>query len=96
MSSSPLHPDILLGIRLSAICARNEYTTDPAPVIEELLSTAGDRTDILAQEAGVWSGFNENDEFRRVLAVALWEIPGVARWVPLGRERRVAGRHAAN
>lgn len=46
-----------LGIALGAICSRNRYTTDPAPMIAELLKTAGPRTDILAMEAGRWAGY---------------------------------------
>lgn len=96
MASRGLSPEVALGVQLSATCSRNEYTIGPAPVIEELIATAGDRTDILAKEAGIWSGFNENYEFSRVLAVSLRENPGVAQWVGLGRQRRDVGRPAAN
>lgn len=92
MPSGPLSADTLLGIKLGAICSRNQYTDDPAPVIAELMATAGDRQDILAQEAGRWSGFYD-DEYTHALAQALLEIPGAAEWVQLGRDRRSAGTH---
>lgn len=92
MPSRPLDPDTLLGITLGAICSRNQYTDDPAPVIAELIATAGDRTDILAREVGRWSGFYD-DEYTHTLAQALLEIPGAAEWVELGRDRRNAGSH---
>lgn len=89
----PLHPDIALGVHLSAICSRNRFTRDADPVIAELLAVAGDRLDILAMEAGRWLGYYE-DEHTRTLAIALREqIPGAAAWVALGRERRGAGTH---
>lgn len=92
MAREGLSADTLLSIKLSAICSRNRYTKDPAPVIAELIAAADDRQDVLAQESGSWSGFYE-DENTRTLAVALLEIPGAADWVALGRERRNAGRH---
>lgn len=57
MSSRPLDPETTLGVNLSAICSRNRYTDDPGPVIAELIETAGDRTDVLAREAGTSAGF---------------------------------------
>lgn len=93
MSSGPLSPDVLLGITLSAICSRNRYTKDPGPVIDELRQVAGERLDILAMEAGSWSGFYDDDN-TRTLARALLEIPGASDWVKLGQERRHAGRHS--
>ncbi len=92
MPSRPLDPDTLLGIELATICSRNRYTDDPAPVIAELIATAGDRQDILAQEVGRWSGFYD-DEYTHALAQAVLEIPGASEWVQLGRERRAAGTH---
>lgn len=93
MSSGPLHPDVQLGVHLSAICSRNEYTTNPEPVIDELLATAGDRADILAQEAGTWAGFQEGDVSCRPLVQALRQLPGVGPWIKIGRERRSAPPH---
>lgn len=93
MPSRPLGPDTLLSIKLFTICSRNRYTKDPGPVIAELIATAGDRTDILAQEAGRWSGFYD-DEYTHTLALALLKIPGAGEWVALGRERRNAGSHS--
>lgn len=93
MPSRPLDPDTLLSIALSAICSRNQYTDDPGPVIAELTATAGDRTDLLAREAGTWSGFYD-DEYTHTLAVALLEIPGAGEWIALGQKRRAAPWHS--
>lgn len=92
MGSRAPSADTLLSIRLSAICSRNRYTHDPAPVIAELITTAGDRQDILAQEAGTWSGFYD-DEYTHALAEALLEIPGAGEWVQFGHDRSAAGTH---
>jgi hypothetical protein len=77
----------LLNIELSSICSRNRYTTDPAPVVEEMRRVAGGRTDILAEAAGTWAGYYDSDE-TRILVEALMEIPGAAEWVDVGRRRR--------
>ena len=91
--SEPLRPDTALDVRLSAIIARHQYDTAPAPALDALRAAAGDRTDILAKTAGMWAGFHEVDQHMRVLAAALREIPGAAAWVELGRERRGAASH---
>lgn len=96
MAREGLSPDTLLGVKLSGILARNQYTSNPDAVIDELYAAAGDRLDILAMETGTWAGFHEADEHMQTLARALWEIPGVGPWIKVGRERRNAGRHAAN
>ena len=49
----------MLSITLDAICSRNRYTTDSAPVIAELYATAGERLDILTESVGTWVGFFE-------------------------------------
>lgn len=91
MPSRGLHPDTLLGITLSATMSRNKYTSDPGPVVEELLQTAGDRLDILTDEAGRWIGCYE-DEHTATLAAALRELPlDMAAAIALGRSRRNAG-----
>jgi hypothetical protein len=91
--SRPLHPDVALGIHLSTICSRSRYTTDPAPVIAELLDVAGDRGDVLAYEAGRWAGYYD-DEHTAVLVAAIVEsIPGAGRWAPEGRAKRSAPAH---
>ncbi|WP_404475120.1 hypothetical protein [Microbacterium aerolatum] len=93
MTSRPLDADTSLGVRLSAICSRNRYTDDPAPVIAELLEAAGDKTEILAREVGTWAGFYDS-EHTHALAAAQLEIPGAAEWEPVGRERRTMGWHS--
>lgn len=84
---SPLDPDTQLDVRLSAICGRNRYTHDPAPVLAELAEAAGAQADILAHVAGRWSGYYDSPE-THVLAAALAALPGAAEWVHVGRRRR--------
>lgn len=57
---SRLSPDTMLSIEVGSICSRNRYTSDPAPVIAELLATAGERVEILQQSAGSWVGYYED------------------------------------
>lgn len=94
MPRSGLDPDTALDVRLSAICGRNQYTKDPAPVIDELHQAAGDRLDILARVAGRWAGFYDSPH-TAPLCSALLLIPGALEWVALGRARRDAGSHSA-
>ncbi|WP_323985866.1 hypothetical protein [Microbacterium plantarum] len=91
---SPLDPDAMLDVTLSAICARNQYTRDPAPVIAELTAAAGGRDDVLARAAGIWAGYFDGAE-TRALAAALRALPGAERWVTEGRRRRGIPRHGA-
>lgn len=93
--SRPLHPDVMLGIRLSTICSRNQYETDTAPVIGELLEVAGDRGDVLAMEAGKWAGYYDTEHTAALVAAIIAEIPGAAAWVEAGRERRAAPIHGS-
>jgi hypothetical protein len=93
MSSGPLRPEVKLGVELSAIMSRNMYTTDPAPVIEQLHATAGARPDILAKEVGTWIGFYETDRNRAALIAALRTLPDLDEWIALGRRRADDGRH---
>ncbi len=89
-----LHPDVLLDIMLSAMCSRAKYTRDTSPVIDELRAAAGDRTDILAQTAGMWAGYYEQNATPELVA-ALLTIDGAEIWVALGRKRRAAPPHGA-
>ncbi|RKE60478.1 hypothetical protein [Microbacterium sp. AG238] len=84
---SPLEPDTRLDVELSAICARNQYTRDPEPVIAELAAAAHGRDDILTRAAGLWAGYFDSPE-THVLAMALSSIPGTNRWVEEGLRRR--------
>lgn len=94
MPSRRPSPDTLLGIRLSAIMCRNQFTRDPEPVIAELRAAAGDRLDILTDEAGRWIGFYE-DAHTAPLAAALRELPlDMDEAIALGRSRRNAGTHS--
>lgn len=87
MPSAGLSPTVKLSVTLDAICSRNRYTSDPAPVVAELLETAGDRTDVLAESVGTWVGFFE-DAYTQTLCTALRELPGLEEWIALGRCRR--------
>lgn len=87
-----LSRDTLLSIHLDAICSRNRYTRDPAPVVDELRATAGDRTDLLAQSVGTWVGFFE-DDYTRILCTALRELPDLEPWLALGAHRRAMPDH---
>lgn len=90
--SRGLHPDVALSVRLDAICARNQYTKDPSPVVAELRATAGDRTDILTEAVGTWVGFFE-DDYTRTLTTALRALPGLEPWIALGQRRRATPTH---
>ncbi|MFL2001419.1 hypothetical protein [Microbacterium sp. A1-JK] len=83
-----LSPDTMLDIRLSTICSKHRYDSDPRAAIDELLAAAGHRTEILAHVAGTWSGYHGEDDYTRVLAEALRGIPGAERWVSVGKYRR--------
>lgn len=89
---SRLSPDTLLSVELGAICSRNRYTADPAPVIEELLAATGDRVDILQQSVGSWIGYYE-DAYTLTLATALRELPGLEPWILEGATRRAQPDH---
>ncbi|MBT2474240.1 hypothetical protein J7E68_06520 [Microbacterium sp. ISL-103] len=89
---SRLSPNTLLSIELGAICSRNRYTKDPAPVVEQLLMTAGDRIEVLQEAVGSWIGFYE-DEYTIILATALRELPGLDPWIAQGAYRRSIPDH---
>lgn len=87
MPSQRLSPDTALSVLLDAICSRNRYTTDPAPVVAELIATASGRDDILAESVGTWVGYFEEDD-NHVLTTALRALPGLEPWIALGKHRR--------
>lgn len=93
--SRPLHPDVMLGIRLSTICSRNRYESDTAPVIAELLEVAGDRGDVLAYEVGRWAGYYDEEHTAALVSAIMAEIPGAAKWALVGRRRRLAPVHGS-
>lgn len=86
MASRGLSPDVRLSVHLDAICSRNRYTTDPAPVIAEIYETAGDRIDILTESVGTWVGYFEDDD-TRILCTALRDLPDLEPWIAVGQER---------
>lgn len=96
MPSRRLSPDDMLAVHLAAICSRNRYTTDPQPVIDELLATAGDRGDILARESGRWSGFHESEHTMPLATAIREQIPGATDWVQLGRDRAATTPHSTD
>lgn len=87
MPTRGLSPAVKLSIALDAICSRNRYTTDPAPVIAELRATAGDRDDVLVEAVGTWVGYFEDKQVA-VLCTALRTLPGLEPWIALGQHRR--------
>lgn len=87
-----LSPDVMLSITLDAICSRNRYTTDPAPVIAELYATASGRPDILTESVGIWVGFFEEAHIA-TLCTALRELPGLDPWIAEGKYRRSVPDH---
>ena len=87
-----LSPDVALSVHLDAICSRNRYTADPAPVIDELRATAGDRTDILAESVGTWVGFFESRD-TATLCAALRALPDLEPWIALGQHRAALPHH---
>lgn len=89
---SRLSPDTLLSIHLGTIMSRNRYTSDPAPVIAELISTAGDRVEVLQEAVGSWVGFYE-DEYTITLTTALRGLPGLEPWIAEGAYRRSLPDH---
>lgn len=91
--SRPLHPDVALGIHLSAICSRNRYTRDPGPVIAELLEVAGQRGDILAMEVGKWAGYYDDEHTAVLVTAIIADVPGASEWAEVGRECRSAPAH---
>lgn len=88
MPRSPLSPETLLDIELSSTCSRHRWDEDPAEVLAELQRTAGERPDILAEVAGTWIGFYEDDPVQQALLAGLRTIPGIDGWIAVGRERR--------
>ncbi|WP_345750139.1 hypothetical protein [Microbacterium rhizophilus] len=97
-SRNPLSPETLLDIHLSAICERHRWDADPGPAIEELRREAGDRLDILADAAGRWAGYCEQDRHAQPLVTAIkaMDLPGLDEAVRLGRYRAGQGVHGAS
>ena len=93
MPSRGITREAELEVTLSAICSRHQFTTDPGPAVEELRAAAGDRTDVLAREVGIWIGYFES-EHCRTFTTALRELRGVEQWIDVGRRRRGRRGHS--
>ena len=87
-----LSPDTLLSVTIDAICSRNRYTADPAPVIAELYATAGERLDILTESVGTWVGYFEDAQIA-TLCTALRDMPDLEPWIAVGAHRRALPDH---
>lgn len=92
MPSQHLSRDTALSVQIDAICSRNRYTNDPAPVVADLRETAGDRVDLLTEAVGTWVGYFE-DDYTRILCTALRELPGLEAWITVGQVRRSMPHH---
>ncbi|KAA0960876.1 hypothetical protein FQ142_08320 [Microbacterium sp. ANT_H45B] len=90
-----ISPDTMLSIELGSICSRNRYTSDPRPVVEQLLATAGDRVKVLREAVGSWIGFYE-DRYTIALTTALQKLPDVEPWIAVGAARRAQADHEAS
>ena len=93
MPSRGITRETKLEVTLSAICSRHQFTTDPVTAIEELRAAAGERTDVLAREVGIWIGYFESAH-SRTFTTALRELPGVEPWIDEGRRRRSLRGHS--
>lgn len=82
-----MHPDTKLSIAIDATSSRNEFVSDAAPVVAELIELAGERIDVLTESVGIWVGYFEADH-NRVLCDALRELPGLEPWIAVGKHRR--------
>lgn len=82
-----LSPDTRISVHLDAICTRHQYTSDPAPVLDELRTAAAGRVDVLTESLGTWVGYFE-DDYTRTLCAALRELPDLEPWIMLGKHQR--------
>ena len=91
-----IHPDTLLSIRIGSIMTRNQYTQNPAPVMAELRSTAGDRLDILAAEVGRFIGFYDDQHTHSLVDALRAEFTDLdlQPHIELGERRRNADTHS--
>lgn len=92
---STLDPDTALDVRLSAICTRNQYTTDPAPVIAELREAAQGRDDVIVTVVGSWAGYYSSPDTRILAEALVVEFSPHEKLLAEGRGRARAPRHGA-
>jgi len=95
MPSRRLNPRTAVDVALSATITRNLLATDPGPVIAQLRALAGADVELLAQVAGLCSGYYESAETAPLCDALAAEIEGAGPWVQVGRERRARGVHGA-
>lgn len=84
----PLHPDVALSVHLDAICGRNQYTNDPAPVIGEIHAAAGHRTALRDEAVGTWVGYFREQHTEQLCVALLSAFPGSLAHVAVGTARR--------
>ncbi|CAH0138248.1 hypothetical protein [Microbacterium foliorum] len=60
--------------------------------MEQLLTTAGARVEVLREAIGSWIGFYE-DAYTITLATALRELPGLEPWIAEGTVRLAQADH---
>ncbi|MBN8423244.1 hypothetical protein JF531_01765 [Microbacterium esteraromaticum] len=89
MPSRPVDPLTTLSVELSALMARNRYTTDPGPVLEEPQRLASEHHEVPAGSR-MWAGSNEANPH----GTALVDTPktiGTPEAIALVRERSRGG-----
>lgn len=90
-----LHPDVLLSVHLDALCGRNQYTTDPGPVIEEIHAAASGRDHVRDVAVGTWVGYFRTPETTALCDALLTAFPGAREHVATGAGRRGLAHSAA-
>ena len=81
-------PDVVLSIRLDAICGRHQYTRDPAAVVEEITRLAGRMPTVRDETIGVWVGFFRDTHTALLCDALLEAFPGARAYEHVGVRRR--------
>ncbi len=88
MSSRGLTPDVVLSVRLDAICGRHQYTRDPAPVVAEVTRLACQMTTVRDETIGTWVGFFRDTHTALLCDALLEAFPGARAFEHVGVRRR--------
>ena len=83
-----LHPDVALSVHLDAICCRNQYTSAPGPVVDEITRVAGARTAVRDETVGVWAGFYRDEHTATLCDALRTAFPGARDHEHVGVRRR--------